>query len=203
LADTIKVKIHVGRKNDIRVVFQTPTVKLQPSHLGHQIIADNMGFDVEMVDTQYPVMFEKTNRDLFMTIKSLKLLKNIQCDFRKLKHFMKQHNIIAICLLTSDTFDNKNDIHMRCFSPIVGVNEDPFTGSVLGGLAAYVHQQKIINPHKKHFNIEQGHFLNRPGEVTVHFQHHRGKYDVEVHAKARHFFSTEIELIQQTEELTS
>ena len=48
-------------------------------------------------------MYEKTNRDIFMTIKSLKKLENIHCDFRKLKSFMKQHNIIAIWMKPKTT----------------------------------------------------------------------------------------------------
>jgi PhzF family phenazine biosynthesis protein len=140
-------------------------------------------------------MIEKTNNALFIKIKSLEALENLQCDFRKLKTMMKQHNLISCCLLVTETFHKDNDIHMRCFSPVVGVNEDPFTGSVLGGLAAYVHKNHLIDGRKNKFNVEQGHFVNRPGEVTVQFDYHHDQYHVEVQAKARHFFSTEIELI--------
>ena len=58
---------------------------------------------------------------------------------------------------------------MRCFAPLVGIPEDPFTGSVLGGLAAYVDTFGLLPKRVHSFRIEQGHFIERPGVVKVEF----------------------------------
>ena len=94
------------------------------------------GFDAHFVNHSFPVMYEETNKDLFMVVQSLEALKKIECDPKSLAQFSKQHDIVALCLLCPQTFDPKNQFHMRCFAPLVGIPEDPFTGSVLGGLAA-------------------------------------------------------------------
>ncbi|MFN7097924.1 MAG: PhzF family phenazine biosynthesis protein, partial [Gammaproteobacteria bacterium] len=73
----------------------------------------------------------------------------------------------------------------------VGIPEDPFTGSVLGGLAEYVISNKLINPKIKTIRIEQGHFLSRPGYVELTLQKNESPL---VTAKARHFFSTAVNL---------
>lgn len=199
-AGIINARIQIDQKNKISVAYETPRVNLVADKMTHEAIGDGCGILIDHINTMIPIMKEKTNRSLFITINSLKDLEMIQCDYRRMKAFMKKNDLISCCLLTPQTVDKRNDIHMRCFSPIVGVNEDPFTGSVLGGLAAYLHKNKLIAEDKKSFNVEQGHFIKRPGEVTVKFDFHQGKYDVEVYATARHFCSTEIELINKEQE---
>jgi predicted PhzF superfamily epimerase YddE/YHI9 len=81
---------------------------------------------------------------------------------------------------------------MRCFAPAVGIPEDPFTGSVLGGLALYITRNKLIPAKVKTVRIEQGHFMSRPGYVDLKLgTAHEAPLVI---AKARHFFSTEIHL---------
>ncbi len=58
---------------------------------------------------------------------------------------------------------------MRCFAPLVGISEDPFTGSVLGGLTAYVDTFGFLPKGTHNFSVEQGHFVERPGVVKVEF----------------------------------
>ncbi len=82
---------------------------------------------------------------------------------------------------------------MRCFAPLVGIPEDPFTGSVLGGLAAYVDTFGLLPKNSFHFRVEQGHFIKRPGVVKVEFSK-KGGYQAKVFAEAVHCFSTEINL---------
>ena len=90
---------------------------------------------------------------------------------------------------------------MRCFALMVGIPEDLFTGSVIGGLVAYAHQNKIIKGAKGEIGLEQGHFLSRPGTVRVQYEADKGKYQTTVFAKANHFFSTEIALNQRGQDV--
>ena len=83
---------------------------------------------------------------------------------------------------------------MRCFAPLVGIPEDPFTGSVLGGLTAYVDTYGLLAKGAKSFRVEQGHFVERPGVVKVEFKHKNKHYLAKVFAQAVHCFSTEIHL---------
>ena len=83
---------------------------------------------------------------------------------------------------------------MRCFAPLVGISEDPFTGSVLGGLTAYVDIFGLLPKGTNSFCVEQGHFIERPGVVKVEFSKKRGNYHAKVFAQAVHCFSTEINL---------
>lgn len=190
----LKMEASIDEKEEIRVAYEAPLIKLKKTKITHENVAKAAGFDLGFVDKSYPVMYEETNKDLYVVIRSLEDLKQVECDPKSFAQFSKQHDIVALCLLTPETFDSKNQFHMRCFAPLVGIPEDPFTGSVLGGLAAYVDQYQLLPKGVYHFNVEQGHFIERPGVVKVEFSKKQGQYRAKVFAQAVHCFSTEINL---------
>lgn len=190
----LKMEAAVDESEGIQVAYEAPAIKLKHSASSHEEVAKAAGFELDLVDQSFPVMYEETNKDLFVVIRSLEDLKKIECDPKSFAQFSKQHDIVALCLLTPNAFDKKNQFHMRCFAPLVGIAEDPFTGSVLGGLTAYVHMFKLLPQGTSHFRVEQGHFIERPGVVNVEFSKKRGDYHAKVFAQAVHCFSTEINL---------
>lgn len=194
LAGLLHMEASVDDEGEIRVAYETPAIKLRKSKITHKEVAKAAGFDLDFIDQSLPVMYEETNRDLFIVVPSLKDLKKIECDPKSFAHFSKQHDIVSLCILTSETFDKKNQFHMRCFAPLVGIPEDPFTGSVLGGLTAYVDTFGLLPKGAHSFRVEQGHFVERPGVVRVEFSKKRGGYQAKVFAQAVHCFSTEINL---------
>lgn len=194
LCGILKMGINIDQQEEIKVTYETPLIKLRAVSISHEEIAKAAGFELHLVDQSIPVMYEETNQDLFITIRSLKDLKKIECDPKSFAGFSKQQNIVALCALSLETFDKKNQFHMRCFAPLVGIAEDPFTGSVLGGLCAYVDRFGLLPQGVSSFCVEQGHFMKRPGVVKVEFSKKRGNYQAKVFAQAVHCFSTEIKL---------
>lgn len=189
----LKMEASLDAEGGIRVAYETPSIKLRPVDISHKVVAKAAGFELDLVDQSFPVMYEETNKDLFVVIRTLEDLKKIECDPKSFASFSKQHDIVALCLVTPETFDQKNQFHMRCFAPLVGIPEDPFTGSVLGGLTAYVDTFGLLPKNTSHFRVEQGHFIERPGVVEVEFSK-KGNYQAKVFAQAVHCFSTEINL---------
>jgi PhzF family phenazine biosynthesis protein len=190
----LKMDASIDHKEEIKVAYEAPAIKLASTKISHESVAKAAGFELKLIDDTFPVMYEQTNRDLYLVIRSVKDLKKIECDPKAFAHFSKQHDIVALCLLTPEAFDKKNQFHMRCFAPLVGIPEDPFTGSVLGGLAAYVDSCGLLSKGVHDFNVEQGHFIERPGTVHVEFSKKKGNYHAKVFAQAVHCFSTEINL---------
>jgi len=180
--------------DSVTIHFKTPTIDLVPSPLTHAMVAQALGISLDAMDCTLPVMFEKNNQDLYVTIRSLKQLGELQVDLRVAKQFAEKHQIVAYALLCNKGISKKSHIHMRCFAPAVGIGEDPFTGSVLGGLSAYVIDNHLIDPALKTIRIEQGHFIDRPGYVDLNINPLCAKESPLVIAKAHHFFSTEINL---------
>ncbi len=194
LCGVLKMEVFLDAEGGIKVAYETPFIKLREVDISHEMVAKAAGFELSLVNTSFPVMYEETNKDLFVVIRTLEELKRIECDPKSLASFSKQYDIVALCLVTPEAFDRKNQFHMRCFAPLVGIPEDPFTGSVLGGLTAYVDRFGLLPKNVSHFRVEQGHFTQRPGVVEVEFSKKRGDYFAKVFARAVHCFSTEIHL---------
>ena len=180
------------KKNDIQLCYQTPVIDFQPTTISHHEVAKAIEIPLNAINKNVPVMIEKTNKDLYITLTSLKALHKVQCNAKALSKFCKEHDLVAVCLVTPFTVDPKNDLHVRCFAPSVGIVEDPFTGSVLGGLSAYADTFGLTP--KGQFRVEQGHILNRPGVAHVRYEKKKNIFTASVTASSVHCFSTEIHL---------
>ncbi len=190
----LKMEAAIDDQEHIRVAYEAPEIRLRPAKMTHEEVAKAAGIPVDLLDPSLPVMYEETNKDLFISVRSLKDLKEVECDPKSFAQFSKRHDIVALCVVAPEAFDTKNQLHMRCFAPLVGVSEDPFTGSVLGGLTAYADSNGLLPKGAQSFRVEQGHFIERPGVVKVEFSKKKGAYHAKVSAQAVHCFSTEINL---------
>lgn len=190
----LKMEAEIKEDGEIKVAYEAPKIKLKKRDISHQQVALAGGFDENLINASFPVMYEETNKDLFIVAKSLDALRDIECDPKSFAQFSKQHDIVALCVFCPQAFESKNQFHMRCFAPLVGAPEDPFTGSVLGGLTAYADSFGLLPKGSVHFQVEQGHFIKRPGVVRVEFLRKGKTYHAKVFAQAVHCFSTEINL---------
>lgn len=193
LIGILPVAITLAQDQTITVEFETPAVDLVMSEMTYDEVAQALGIPLHVIDQTKPIMFEKNNQDLYVTIKTLTDLESLNVDQKSAKQFSDNHDIVAFALLTNQTFADNSHIHMRCFAPLVGIPEDPFTGSVLGGLATYIRKNELIASEMTQVRVEQGHFIARPGFVDLKLPQECGEPPVIV-AKARHFFSTKIDL---------
>lgn len=194
LSGILRMQSVVEENEQIKVAYEPPQPQLRQPKISHEMLAAAAGIRVEWIDPTVPIMYEATSQSLFIVMKSLEILKQMQCDFKSLAAFSKDHEIIVLCFISKETFDSKNQLHMRCFAPLVGINEDPFTGSVLGGLTVFADKFHLLPKKTIVFMVEQGHFLDRPGFVKVEFSNKGNVYNIRVFAQAVHCFSTEINL---------
>jgi PhzF family phenazine biosynthesis protein len=194
LSGILNMQATVDSHEKIKVAYEPPAAKMSESKLSREEIAKACGVASEILDESLPIRHDAVSKTLFIPVLSLDGLKQMHCDFKAMTSFSKENGLIVLCFLTKETIDPLNQIHMRCFAPVVGINEDPFTGSVLGGLAVYVHQAHLLPRHSSSFKVEQGHCIDRPGEVEVGFSCKESQYEVRVFAQAVHCFSTQINL---------
>lgn len=189
----LKMEVELNDQ-EIKVAYESPPIRLKRMAILHDEIAKAAGIEEDIMDVSFPVMYEETNKDLFVVVRSLDALGKMECESKSLAQFSKLHDCVAICFFTSEVFAQDCHFHMRCFAPLVGIPEDPFTGSVLGGLAACVESLGLLKQGAKSFKVEQGHFMGRPGVVRVDFSREKENYHAKVFAQAVHCFSTEINL---------
>ncbi|MCE5317699.1 MAG: PhzF family phenazine biosynthesis protein, partial [Parachlamydia sp.] len=154
-----------------KLILDAPKIDMAPSPYTHEQLAEGLGLDLGLIDRSKPVMLERTNNYLYFTARDLKGLGEMRIDMQKALAFARKDWRFVYCAMTSETFNPVHQIHARGFCPLLLIPEDPFTGSMQGGLAAYALQHGLIDPAAQWIVTEQGHFMERPGEVTLEIQH--------------------------------
>ena len=162
--------------------FESPEVNLEPYTGSLE--------PLDFSDVIESPMIETGNRYLYLAFKDVETLGGLRPNMDELKEYCLENDIVIVCALTPFAIDPKNHIHARCFAPAVGVSEDPFTGSMQGGLFGYCRETGLIDPSLTSIYTEQGHFLGRPGHVKI-------EYDDDIYrlyAEATPVFKTELQI---------
>ena len=76
-----------------------------------------------------------------------------------------------------ETVSDEATVHTRMFAPLLGVPEDPATGSASGALGAYLvrHGAVSITPPTTRIVSEQGVEMGRPSTITIDVEHADGE----------------------------
>jgi trans-2,3-dihydro-3-hydroxyanthranilate isomerase len=100
---------------------------------------------------------------------------------------------VVFCLFAIDSPSEAVRICARALAPLIGIDEDPVTGSMQGGLAQYLLMNELIAPDTAVVQIEQGYAVRRPGSLVVDIAPD-GEQRATVAGRAVHVFSAEVEL---------
>jgi PhzF family phenazine biosynthesis protein len=133
-------------------------------------VLDALGIErVDVCDLPFIIL---NNGYLFIAVKSLNAMWNINPDFKKLNELSNStKNFFDIAILTNETVDKDSSAHIRFFAPYHGIDEDPVTGSACGPLLLVLIKLGFLNNYVNDafIQIEQGDVLNRKGRVSVKF----------------------------------
>jgi len=83
----------------------------------------------------------------------------------------------CVMVFTFETESDESDVHVRLFAPLLGVPEDPATGSANGALAAYLvhHRALPVTEPTTHITSEQGAEIGRPSTLHMEVDSEEGK----------------------------
>ncbi len=175
------------------ISYDLPQIDLTVSPYDHRELADNLGIDIGLLDCQRPVMLERTNNHIYFVCPSLKELGALKIDQKRAKTFAESARLVIFCALTPNAFDSQNQVHCRSFCPLIGIDEDPFTGSMQGGVASYLFKHQMIDTRLAMIGSEQGHFLGRPGQVLIEIKK-SPQFACRLHARAVQLYSAKLSL---------
>lgn len=178
---------------DIAIRFTAPEVKLENYKLQHNEFAKRFGIPASVISKQYPIMVDRNLNYIYLGINSLKELGALKFNFQQIIDNFNEDDDILFCLLTPETFEKENTLHARGLAPLVGIPEDPFTGSMQAGLATYALINKMIPEGLQQIKTEQGHFMQRPGFALIDLPSKNNNSFV-ITGKAVHVFTAEMTL---------
>lgn len=137
-------------------------------------ITDVIGLSPEDVSDTTPIQIVTTG--IPFIIVPLKNLEAVRHAVPNPALIITELNNLAsqmILIFSTETVNQKNNVHARMFAPDAGVLEDPATGSAAGPLAAYIEKYNILKHHEfgNSITIEQGYEINRPSSLVAKVPH--------------------------------
>jgi trans-2,3-dihydro-3-hydroxyanthranilate isomerase len=114
------------------------------------------GAPVQVVSTGVPF--------LMVPVAGMAALKKARIDLARFPSLTRRIGVDAAYLFCLDGVEKDADAHGRLLSSAPG-SEDPYTGSAVGCLGAYMVQYGLCAGQE--FTVEQGHLLGRPGKGTI------------------------------------
>ncbi len=108
---------------------------------------------------------------LIIPISSLEAIQRIHLNVSLFNEICRGMSVTGAEVFTLETLDKAHHVHVRNFDPLVGVFEDPATGSSAGALGAYLLAKGCFEfEHESsttHMVMEQGYEIDRPSLIEV------------------------------------
>ncbi|MBN1429905.1 MAG: PhzF family phenazine biosynthesis protein [Anaerolineae bacterium] len=135
-------------------------------------IAKSLGLQTSDIHPDLPVQVFSTGLPgLMIPLVSLDAIQRIALNVELFNRICRATSVTGAEVFTLETLDKAHHIHVRNFDPLVGIYEDPATGSMAGALGAYLLANNVFEYEPEasttHFVIEQGFELNRPSLIEV------------------------------------
>jgi len=128
-----------------------------------KMIAEIIGLESNLIDTRFPIQEVSTGFfSLIVPIKSLDAMKKANIDRHAYYRYVDREGAPGILIFAPETYDKTNQLNIRFFAEVMGVIEDPATGSANGCLAGYLVKHRYFGEPKINIRTEQGMEINRP-----------------------------------------
>lgn len=155
-------------------VTQYPIVQMHQKQavIKHQIptykIAIALGFKIEdlEIDILVPTVVQTEVAHTMVPVRNSQLLNSCTPDSKLLIEISKEYQFEGFyCFAISDQSQN-HIVEARFFNPIIGIEEDPATGTAAGPLIGFLTKNRYAELNKE-YKILQGVKLNQPSLIEV------------------------------------
>lgn len=130
------------------------------------------GLPVQVVSAGIP--------QLIVPVRSLSAVRHLdpsELNLTALNKALKHLGINFVLVFTTETEGEDTDVHVRGFGHMLGIPEDPATGTANGALGAYLVKNGVLPTSEPtvRFTSEQGIEMGRPGTIMVEIDHTDGE----------------------------
>jgi trans-2,3-dihydro-3-hydroxyanthranilate isomerase len=109
--------------------------------------------------------------DLMVPLASLNAIQGASLNVGLFNDLCRSVSVTGAEVFTLETLDKAHHAHVRNFGPLVGIYEDPATGSSAGALGAYLLANHVLpyehDTSTTHMVFEQGYEMDRPSLIEV------------------------------------
>jgi trans-2,3-dihydro-3-hydroxyanthranilate isomerase len=142
-------------------------------------LAGALGLDASDLHPDLPAQVYSTGLPtLIIPVASLDSIKRINLNLGEFNEICRKMGTTGAEAFTLETLNQAHHAHVRNFDPLLGVPEDPATGSAAGALGAYLIAYKCFEYEPEtsttHMVFEQGYEINRPSLIEVEVDVRKG-----------------------------
>jgi trans-2,3-dihydro-3-hydroxyanthranilate isomerase len=135
-------------------------------------LAKALGLTPEDIHPDLPAQVFSTGLPgLIVPLASLSAIQRITLNVGLFNEICRSMSVTGAEVFTLGTLDKAHHAHVRNFDPLVGILEDPATGSMAGALGAYLLANSVFpyefDASTTHMVIEQGYEMGRPSLIEV------------------------------------
>ncbi len=132
-------------------------------------VARALTVEPEAIGARLPCQVVSTGLPALMVpLRTLAALQGIIPQRARVMDLCSEVGAQCVLAFSRETMNPRFDVHVRLFAPLLGVDEDPATGSATGALGAYLVQYNVAGPGPVHrIASEQGYEVGRPSAVYV------------------------------------
>ena len=118
----------------------------------------------EIVDEKYPIQYVSVGFPfLYVPVKNRESLKRIRINIP----VMEKLKLKEVLIFTDDTEQKDFHFRARMYAPLLGITEDPATGSAAASFAGYLAAKHERQNGTLKWNIEQGFEMGRPSLLYI------------------------------------
>lgn len=134
--------------------------------MDRESVADSLGIDVEeIMKTPSPQIVGAGLKDLIIGVRNKEILFKMNPNFRLISEISRQNDIAGYHVFCMDEEEN---VQMRNFAPLLGIDEESATGTASGALAVFLYRNGLLPKSQKlMWTFYQGSVLGRPSEIDI------------------------------------
>ncbi|NDJ51792.1 MAG: PhzF family phenazine biosynthesis protein [Chloroflexi bacterium] len=161
-----------GSGQTLRAVMTQADARHGATFEDRAALADALGIRPNELAPDLPAQVYSTGLPgLIIPLVSLEALRRVRLNINAFNQICRDLSVTGASVFTTETVDKAHHAHTRHFAPMVGIYEDPATGSMGGALGAYMLAKDIL-PYEKassttYMVFEQGHQIERPSLIEV------------------------------------
>jgi trans-2,3-dihydro-3-hydroxyanthranilate isomerase len=159
-----------------RVMMSVGVASLEPATEDWSAVAQVVGLAPSALDVSLPLVSDRGSARLIIPVSRLEDLLRLEPNGPGMIAYGKQRGYRRFTLVCRETESPVSFVHLRHFAPANGIPEDPVTGTAHGVAAIYLDREGLL-PLGERVELvgEQGHAVDRRGNVTVEVQRQAGR----------------------------
>lgn len=138
-------------------------------------VVDFLSLSYADADESFPVQVVSCGVPfLFIAIRSRDALKRIKINMEKMERVLQNCTAKDVFVFTTDAEQADFHFRARMFAPLLGIPEDPATGSAAASFAGYLAEKNSVQSGTLTWNIEQGFEMGRPSMLAIEAEKFNG-----------------------------